>query len=81
MASPIAAGVVALMYSVRPSITDDQVWSILSTTAKNFASDSECTAKLVETSLNTGEKVTTGLCGVGIIDAEAAVKAAQRLNN
>ena len=81
MASPIAAGVVALMYSVRPSITDDQVWSILSTTAKNFASDSECTSKLVETTLNTGEKVTSGFCGVGIIDAEAAVKAAQRLNN
>jgi serine protease len=80
MASPIAAGVVALMYSVRPSLTDDQVWSILSSTAKEFSSSSDCTAELVQATLNTGEKVTTGLCGVGIIDAAAAVKAVQSLN-
>ena len=80
MASPIAAGVVALMYSVRPSLTDDQVWSILSSTAKEFSATSDCTAELIQTTLNTGEKVSTGLCGVGIIDAAAAVKAVQNLN-
>jgi len=80
MSSPIAAGVVALMYSIRPTITDDQVWSILSKTAKRFAASSECTDQLIETTLNNGTKVTTGLCGVGIIDAAAAVKAVQDLN-
>ena len=80
MASPIAAGVVALMYSVRPSLTDDQVWKILSSTVKPFVSDSDCTYQLVETELNDGSTITTGLCGIGIIDAGAAVAAVQKLN-
>jgi len=80
MASPVAAGVVALMYSVRPTLTDDQVWKILSSTAKPFMSDSDCTYQLVETPLNDGTSVTSGLCGVGIIDAGAAVAAVQKLN-
>jgi serine protease len=80
MASPVAAGVVALMYSVRPSLTDDQVWSILSSTAKEFAPSSECTAELITTTLNNGQQVTTGLCGIGIIDAAAALRAVQNLN-
>jgi hypothetical protein len=80
MASPVAAGVVALMYSVRPSLTDDQVWSILSSTAKDFAPSSECAGELIITTLSNGEKVTTGLCGIGIIDAAAALRAVQNLN-
>jgi len=80
MASPVAAGVVALMYSVRPTLTDDQVWKILSSTAKPFTADSDCTYQLVETPLNDGTSVTSGLCGVGIIDAGAAVAAVQKLN-
>jgi serine protease len=80
MASPVAAGVVALMYSVRPSLTDDQVWSILSSTAKDFAPSSECAGELIITTLSNGEKVTTGLCGIGIIDAAAALRAVQKLN-
>jgi len=80
MSSPIAAGVVALMYSIRPTITDDQVWAILSKTTKPFAPSSECADELVEATLNNGTKVMTGLCGVGIIDAAAAVKAVQDLN-
>jgi len=80
MSSPIAAGVVALMYSIRPTLSDDQVWSILSKTTKPFAPASECTDKLIETTLNNGTKLTTGYCGVGIIDAAAAVKAVQDLN-
>ncbi len=80
MSSPIAAGVVALMYSLRPTLTDDQVWSILSKTVKPFAASSDCTDQLIETTLNNGTKLTTGLCGVGIIDASAAVKAVQALN-
>jgi hypothetical protein len=80
MASPIAAGVVALMYSVRPSLTDDQVWKILSSTVKPFSEDSDCTYQLVDAELNDGSTITTGLCGIGIIDAGAAVAAVQKLN-
>ncbi len=80
MASPVAAGVVALMYSVRPTLTIDQVWSILSSTAREFAPSSDCTAELISTTLNNGTKVTTGLCGVGIIDSAAALRAVQNLN-
>lgn len=80
MASPIAAGVVALMYSVRPSLTDDQVWQILSSTVKPFAWDTDCAYELVDTQLNDGSTITTGLCGVGIIDAGAAIAAVQKLN-
>ena len=80
MASPIAAGVVALMYSVRPSLTDDQVWEILSSTAKPFAASSDCAQQIFETKYQDGSTIKTGKCGVGIIDAGAAVAAVQKLN-
>lgn len=80
MASPMAAGIVALMYSVRPSLTDDEVWKILSTTTKKFASTSDCADQIIETQLNDGSIVKSGLCGIGIIDAGAAVAAALKLN-
>jgi serine protease len=80
MASPIAAGVVALMYSIRPSITVDQVWKILSGTASSFNPDSDCEYQMVDTQMNDGSILTTGECGIGIIDAKAAVLAVQKLN-
>jgi len=80
MASPVAAGVVALMYSVRPSLTDDQVWNILSSTAKAFDPSSECVAKMASVTLKDGTTVNTGKCGIGIIDAGAAVAAVAKLN-
>ena len=80
MASPVAAGVVALMYSVRPSITDDQVWNILSSTARSFEPTSECASKIVSVTLNDGTTLSTGKCGIGIIDAGAAVAAVAKLN-
>ena len=80
MASPIAAGVVALMYSVRPTITYNQVWQILSSTARPFNPDSDCEYQMVETMLNDGSIITTGQCGIGIIDANAALLAVQKLN-
>jgi serine protease len=80
MSSPIAAGVVALMYSVRPSLTYTQVWEILSGTARSFNSNSDCEYQMIETTLNDGSTITTGECGIGIIDAEAAVRAVQELN-
>jgi serine protease len=80
MSSPIAAGVVALMYSVRPSLTYTQVWEILSGTARSFNSNSDCEYQMIETTLNDGSTITTGECGIGIIDADAAVRAVQELN-
>lgn len=80
MSSPIAAGVVALMYSVRPSLTYNQVWEILSGTASSFKSNSPCVEQMIETRLSNGSTVTTGLCGVGIIDAHAALVEVQKLN-
>jgi serine protease len=80
MASPIAAGVVALMYSIRPSLTYIQVWEILSSTARSFNPNSDCEYQMVETTLNDGSTLTTGECGIGIIDADAAVRAVQELN-
>ena len=80
MASPMAAGVVALMYSVKPDLTDDQVWQILKSTAKNFAPGSECDDQIISTTdPQTGEIDVTGKCGIGIIDAGAAVAAVQKL--
>jgi serine protease len=80
MASPIAAGVVALMYSIRPSITTTQVWEILSRTARSFNPNSDCQYQIIETTLNDGSTLKTGECGIGIIDADAAVRAVQELN-
>ncbi|MFM8927099.1 MAG: S8 family serine peptidase [Rhodoluna sp.] len=79
MASPIAAGVVALMYSVKPNLTDDQVWEILSKTAKAFNTSSDCSILQETVTLRDGTKLTTGLCGIGIIDAGAAVLAVKAL--
>jgi serine protease len=80
MASPVAAGVVALMYSVRPTITYTKVWEILSGTSRAFNPDSDCEYQLLDTPLNDGSILTTGLCGIGIIDANAALIEVQKLN-
>ncbi|WP_163835856.1 S8 family peptidase [Spartinivicinus ruber] len=66
MAAPHVAGVVALMYSVNPDITPNQVKSILTDTARNFPSDSKCHRYG---------------CGAGIIDAYEAVKKAKSLTS
>ena len=65
MAAPIVTGIVALMYSAKPLITPDQVWEILKTTTSPFKAGGICE--------------TTGKCGIGIINAAAAVAAAAAL--
>ena len=60
-AAPMVSGTVALMLAVAPTLTSDQVRSILTTTAKPFPATSDCT---------------TARCGAGILDANAAVRAA-----
>ncbi len=64
VAAPIVSGVVSLMLSVAPNLTAAQIRSILQTTAKPFPGASNCN---------------TGKCGAGIVDAHAAVAAAQAL--
>jgi serine protease len=60
--APMVSGVVSLMLSVAPNLTADQVRSILTSSAKPFAPLSTCS---------------TSLCGAGIVNAQAAVQAAQ----
>lgn len=62
MAAPHVAGVVSLMLSVNPNLTPAQVLSLLQSTATAFPSGSNCN---------------TSLCGSGIVNAAAAVQAAQ----
>jgi len=57
MAAPHVAGVAALMVAANPSLTPDQVESLLRSTARPFV-------------------VTCSGCGTGMLDADAAVRAA-----
>lgn len=63
MATPHVAGIVSLMLSVNPALTPEQIINILQATARQFPG-------------NTRNNCTTRLCGAGIINAAAAVKAA-----
>jgi serine protease len=60
MAAPHVAGVAALLYAVKPTITPDQVGQILRSTARSFPAP--CPG-----------------CGAGLLDAYAAITAAQTL--
>jgi serine protease len=61
-AAPMVSGVVSLMLGVAPSLTAQQVRSILTSTAKPFITSSNCS---------------TAICGAGLVDASAAVLAAK----
>ncbi|MFM5968718.1 MAG: S8 family serine peptidase [Micrococcales bacterium] len=66
MASPVVAGVVALVMSVKPNLTFDDVWlKVISPTLTPFDATSSCAS--------------TKACGGGIINAAAAVAMAQTL--
>ncbi len=62
MATPHVAGIVSLMFSVKPTLTPAEVLSILQATVTAFPAGSTCT---------------TALCGPGIVNAAAAVLLAQ----
>lgn len=64
MAAPHVSGVIALMLSVNSSLTPTQILQILQSSAKDFNPSSWCNG------------VPTN-CGTGIVDAAAAVRAAQ----
>ena len=59
MATPVVSGIVALMYSMHPSITPNRVSSILADSTKPFAPNSKC--------------VISGGCGAGIVNAQMAL--------
>jgi serine protease len=61
MAAPVVSGIVALLYSIKPTITFDEAWNILSKTVTPFKAGGECATS------------TTGRCGIGIVNAGAAV--------
>ena len=64
MATPAVSGVVALMLSVNPNLTPDDIKSILTFTASSFPTVSGMTS------------CSTQLCGAGIVNALGAVRAA-----
>jgi len=64
-AAPMVSGVVSLMLAVAPELTGDQVRAMLVVNAKPFPSGSNCD---------------TTSCGAGIVNAAAAVKAAQAIS-
>lgn len=64
MAAPHVAGTIALMLSVNPALTRAEVTSLLRSAARPFEAGSTC--MLPENS---------GLCGAGLLDAQAALAA------
>jgi len=62
MATPHVAGIVSLLFSIKPNLTPAQVLAILQLSVTPFPSGSDCT---------------TALCGSGIINAAAALTLAQ----
>ncbi len=65
MAAPHVSGTIALMLSVNPALSRAEVISLLRSAARPFATGSTC--QLPENS---------GLCGAGLLDAQAALAAA-----
>ncbi len=64
MAAPHVVGTIALMLSVNPALTRAEVTSLLRSAARPFVAGSTCT--LTENN---------GLCGAGLLDAQAALAA------
>lgn len=82
--APIVSGIVGLMASVRPSLTSAEATQILQSTARAFpttggtAGIPACVAPT--TTAQDECYCTKSTCGAGMVDAFAAVKAAQALN-
>lgn len=73
--APQVTGVIALMLAANPSLTPDEVKTILKETARPFPQNP---AKRECSGANVYEcNCTTSTCGAGILDAEAAVRRAK----
>ena len=83
--APIVSGTVALMLSVRPSLTSAEVLTLLKRSARPFVTDGgtagtlQCVAPTT-TTVQDECYCTTATCGAGMLDAGAAVAAAQAAN-
>lgn len=62
MAAPVVAGVVALLYSVKPNITFDQVYEVLKNSVTKFKAGGDCATSTITR------------CGVGIVNAGNALE-------
>ena len=89
--APIVSGVIGLMASVRPTLTSAEATQILKLTARPFpttggGSSAAANPPVCAVPATPGVGVqdecycTTSTCGAGMVDAFAAVKAAQALN-
>ena len=83
--APIVSGIVGLMASVRPALTSDEATQILKLTARPFPTTGGTAGVGVCQAPNgtaTQDECycTASTCGAGMVDAFAAVKAAQALN-
>jgi len=72
MASPLVAGVVALIYSVRPDLKSDDVYQVIIKSVGSFKAATDC----ADTADQYGVQGGYSMCGAGIVDAGAAVKLA-----
>ncbi|HEY9107770.1 MAG TPA: S8 family peptidase [Roseateles sp.] len=86
--APIVSGIVGLMASVRPGLTPAEALQILKSTARPFpttgggsaADGNPPVCKAPSSTVQDECYCTTTTCGAGMVDAFAAVKAAQALN-
>lgn len=62
MAAPMVAGVVALLYSVKPNITFEQVYEVLKNSVTKFKPGGDCASSTITR------------CGVGILNAGNALE-------
>ena len=62
MAAPVVAGVAALLYSIKPTITFEQVYEVMKNSVSPFKAGGECAT------------ATITRCGVGIVNAGNAVQ-------
>jgi len=62
MAAPVASGIIALMYSIRPNIDSKTVWEALKASVQPFPAGSKCALEPTR-------------CGVGTINAATALEA------
>ncbi|MBV8037441.1 S8 family serine peptidase [Roseateles sp.] len=82
--APIVSGIVGLMASVRPTLTPNEATQLLKLTARAFptaggtAGIAQCVAP--KSTVQDECYCTTSTCGAGMVDAAAAVSAAQALN-
>lgn len=82
--TPLVSGTIALMLSVRPSLTFAEIKSLIQSTARPFVTTG-ATAGTPQCLAPTGADqlecyCTTATCGAGMLDARAVVAAAQAAN-